>query len=42
MLKPKDKRFVYIMMDSGASLHAADLEKHFRGHELFQTEESRR
>ena len=41
-LAPKDKRFVYIMMDSGASLHAADKDKHFEGYELFETEESRR
>ena len=39
-LAPRDKRYVYIMMDSGASLHAADLEKHFEGHELVVTEES--
>ena len=41
-LTPKDKRYVYIMMDSGASLHAADLEAHFPGHILEETDASRR
>ena len=36
-LAPRDKRYVYIMMDSGASLHAADLDVHFPGHELEET-----
>ena len=41
-LTPKDAQYVYIMMDSGASLHAGDLEKHFPGHLLTITEESLR
>ena len=41
-LAPKDKRYVYIMMDSGASLHAADMENHFPAHILHLTEESKR
>ena len=41
-LTPKDAQYVYIMMDSGASLHAGNLEKHFPGHLLTFTEESKR
>ena len=41
-LAPNDKKYVYIMMDSGASLHAADLEQHFPGHVLEETDASRR
>ena len=41
-LAPKDSRYVYIMMDSGASLHAAHMETHFPDHILHLTEESER
>ena len=41
-LAPRDKRYVYILIDSGASLHAANLDVHFPGHELEETDESRR
>ena len=41
-LSPKGKRYVYVMMDSGASLHAAWLAKHFPGHTLFETEAQKR
>lgn len=41
-LARKDKRYVYIMMDSGACLHAAHLEEHVPGHVLAETDASRR
>ena len=41
-LSPKDHKYSYIMMDSGASLHAADLDAHFPGHVLEETDASRR
>ena len=41
-LAPTDKRFVYIMKDSGASLHAGSLKKHFPRHLLRISEGQRR
>ena len=41
-LAPKDSRYVYIMMDSGASLHAADMENNFPDRVPHLTEESER
>ena len=31
-LAPVSKKYVYVMMDSGASIHAAWMQKHFPGH----------
>ena len=41
-IAPENKRYVYVVMDSGASLHAADLENHFPGNVLELTDGSRR
>ena len=40
-MAPRIKKYQYIMMDSGASLHVAKMEKHFPAHAVRETDAMR-